>query len=58
MTTEHIDTTRHPIVDADFIEQCRRQLDSSGVLVLPGFFTPAAVQRAVTESEHREHEAF
>ena len=41
MTTEHIDSGRHPIDDAAFADRCRRQLDTEGVLVLPGFLHDA-----------------
>ncbi len=58
MTTKHIDTYRHPIADAGFVQRCREQLVGAGVLVLPGFFTHAAVQRVVAESGHREREAY
>lgn len=58
MTTQHIDSERHPIAEAAFADRCRRRLDAEGVLVLPGFFAPAAVRLVVAESASRENEAF
>jgi hypothetical protein len=58
MSTPHIDISRHPILDAEYAERCRTQLDADGTLVLNGFFTAEAIAQVVAESTHREHDAF
>ncbi len=58
MTTEHIDTDRHPLDDPEYVDRCRQRLDAAGALVLTGFFTPTAIRHVVAESAHRESEAF
>ena len=58
MSTPHVDTSRHPILDATYAERCRTQLDEDGALVLEGFFTPDAIAQVVAESAHREGDAF
>ncbi len=58
MPASHIDTDVHPIADPDYAAACKEELDRAGALVLPGFFTAAAIEAVVTESAHREGEAF
>ena len=58
MIPDQIDAGRHPIDDADYIARCKEQLDREGALVLPAFFTPAAIERVVAESAHRRDEAY
>jgi hypothetical protein len=58
MLSPHIDTKRHPILDADYTARCRTGLDADGALVLGGFFTAEAIARVVAESAHRERDAF
>ncbi len=58
MVTGHIDLDRHPIADPRYAERCRSRLDADGALVLPGFFSPSAIDAVVGESAARESEAF
>ncbi len=58
MSTPHVDTSRHPILDAAYAERCRTQLDADGALVLDGFFTADAIAQVVAESAHRESDSF
>ena len=58
MISPHLDTDRHPIADRSYIDQCRRELDSSGALVLEGFAASATIAELVAESAPRESEAF
>jgi hypothetical protein len=52
-----VDAERYPIADLDSPEaldlarRCRKELDESGVSILPGFVTRDAVSQAVSESE-------
>jgi hypothetical protein len=51
-----VDGDRYPIADLSSVgarslaARCRAELDGSGVSILPGFLTPAAVERAAAES--------
>ncbi len=58
MTTNYLDTERHPITSPAYIESCRTELDAAGALVLPGFALPATVAQIVEESTPREADAF
>jgi len=58
MCTPHVDTSRHPILDAAYAERCRTRLDADGALVLDGFFTADAIARVIAESVRRERDAF
>lgn len=58
MTTNTIDTDRHPITDPDYAASCRARLDAEGALVLDGFFDPTAVVEVVEAFAGREGEAF
>ncbi len=58
MSTPHVDTSRHPILDAAYAERCLARLDADGALVLDGFFTADAIARVVAESARREGDAF
>jgi hypothetical protein len=53
-----IDITRHDIADVAFAEECRRTLDATGALVLDGFFTAEAIDRAIAEAEARRDDVF
>ena len=46
-----IDLAACPIGDAGFIASCRDQLDSDGVVTIPGFLTANAVRDLVAEAE-------
>ena len=54
----HIQSSNHAISDSEYIDQCRRTLDTEGALVLRGFFTPDAVQQVLDASYRRQSEAF
>ena len=58
MATNHLDTDRHPITDADYIATCRERLDRDGALVLPGFARQEALEQIVAESAPREADAY
>ena len=50
--------TRHPIADMGFIEACRSQLDDNGVLVLPDFLQPAALEALQEEAKAGQGDAY
>jgi hypothetical protein len=53
MMLEFVDTSRYPLGGdtTELAARCRGQLAETGCAILPGFLTPAAVGRAVRESE-------
>ena len=53
-----IDLAACPIGDAGFIASCRDQLDSDGVVTIPGFLTADAVRDLVAEAEAGRKDAF
>ncbi len=58
MTTEHIDSARHPITDPGYQKRCRAELERAGALVLEGFFEPSAIAEVVADFVGRSDEAF
>lgn len=58
MTTQHLDTTRHPIADDMYISECRSRLDRDGALVLHGFASAGTISQIVAESAPREADAY
>ena len=54
----HIDVERHPIDDDAYERLCRSRLDAEGAVVLEGFFTGEAIAKVISESAHREAEAY
>ena len=54
----HVQSSSHAIADSEYIDQCRRTLDTEGALVLRGFFTPDAVQQVLDASDRLQAEAF
>ncbi|QKJ88866.1 hypothetical protein PMPD1_3957 [Paramixta manurensis] len=48
----------HRLDDADYLADCKRQLDAHGALVLRNFLTPAALQCIKHEGEANRHRAF
>lgn len=58
MPTASIDLVRHPISDTEYVAGCQRRLAADGALVLPGFFTVAAIERIVREFAADEAAAY
>ncbi len=58
MTTQYIDTQRNPLDDPSFRHQCRGDLETTGKLVLSGFFTSDAIEQVIAESSAREGDAY
>lgn len=58
MTTEQLDTTRHPIADEAYIAACRDRLNREGALVLCGFANADAIDQIVIQSAPFEAAAF
>lgn len=58
MTTNHLDTSRHPITDEAYAAACRDRLERDGALVLPGFATATTIDQVVVQSAPREPDAF
>lgn len=46
-----IDFSAHPLSDAKFRTMCRKEIDDHGVLVLPNFMTPSAIDAVHAEGE-------
>lgn len=53
-----IDLSANPIGDTAFQARCKATLDTSGVLVLPGFLTAAALATVRLEGAEHSHAAF
>lgn len=53
-----VDLETHPLADADFVAQCRSQLESGEALLLGGFLRPEVIAELVSEAERQEHLAF
>ncbi|MDX6534140.1 MAG: hypothetical protein QOF68_1884 [Gaiellales bacterium] len=59
-----LDLSRYPIDDLEspaahrLIEDCRRQIDETGLCLLPGFLPPDQVERVVAEAEAGLPDAF
>jgi hypothetical protein len=53
-----LDLERHPLTDAEYVVQCRIELETSGALVLPGLVGSHAIASIVAESSDRETDAF
>lgn len=53
-----VDTDRYPLTCDAFADSCRAQLESSGVLVLPNFVVPAAIQSMQQDGIKNKHLAF
>ena len=49
-----INLSLNPISDHDFQVQCKADLDLNGALVLPNFFSAAAIQQVKTEGEAKQ----
>lgn len=58
MSATHISLESHPITDGAYVAQCRRTLDSDGALVLPNFFSDAALEETVATFAPLEQDAF
>ena len=53
-----VDIEKFPILDQDFRSTCRSDLNSNGVLVMPGFLTQEAIESVKRESESGLHQAY
>ena len=53
-----IDVDASPIADERFVARCRDQLDTDGVVTIPGFIRPAALNALVAEAEAESPNAF
>lgn len=53
-----VDTDKFPIQDSGFRAACRADLDSNGVLVMPGFLTQEAIESVKQESQSGLHQAY
>jgi len=53
-----VNVTRHPLADAAFQAACKSELEAKGVLVLPDFLTPDALQTLQNEAEAAAGEAY
>ena len=58
MTTQHLDTTQHPITDDAYIAACRDRLDRDGALVLRDFANADAIDQIVAQSAPHEADAY
>lgn len=53
-----VDVAQYPLASSAFREQCKTLLDESGVLVLPGFMLPDAIQGIQNEGVANQQDAF
>ena len=53
-----IDVDASPIADERFVSRCRDQLDADGVVTIPGFIRPAALNALVAEAEAEKKNAY
>ena len=59
MELRHIvDLSRYPLSDSDFAADCRTRLDRDGILELPSFITPGALNAMQTEFSVAEPSAY
>ncbi|WP_130833434.1 HalD/BesD family halogenase [[Erwinia] mediterraneensis] len=58
MLEQIIQLAKHPLHQAQYRQQCRRQLDRDGVLVLENFLTPQALAAVLEEGKAHQHQAF
>lgn len=58
MSSNHLDTARHPITNSSYIAECRAQLDRDGALVLKGFAAADTIAQVVEESAPHESGAY
>ena len=58
MLSNIINTNKHPIDDREFRANCKAQLDDKGALVLPNFFTDAAISQVKAQSAEKQHLAW
>ncbi len=58
MTTSHLNTTRHPILDPSYVDGCKARLDIDGALVLQGFAKAETISQVVAESALCQSDAF
>jgi len=57
-SADAIQLSLHPIDDAEYVERCRSDLESSGALVLKKFFSSETVARIVKQSTDFEKSAY
>ena len=53
-----VDLDRYTIEDVAFQQTCRHTLDEEGVLVMPGFLRPEAVESVRCEGEAKQSQAY
>ncbi len=53
-----VDVAQYPLANSAFRKQCKAMLDESGVLVLPGFVQPSAIQLIQQEGVTHQSQAF
>ncbi|OFX00564.1 MAG: arpA protein [Alphaproteobacteria bacterium RIFCSPHIGHO2_12_FULL_63_12] len=53
-----VDLDAYPLADAAFRRDCKRKLDESGALVMPGFLRPDSIETVRREGEANKHRAF
>ncbi len=58
MLSNIIDTSRFPMMETTFQNQCKSELDKNGVLVLQGFLKEAALKSVKEEGEDKHHLAY
>ena len=58
MTQNVIDLSRHPLGDESYRANCRAQLDTHGVLLLPDFLHHSAMKTIANEGELNREKAF
>lgn len=58
MSSNHLDTERHPITNSSYIAECREQLDRDGALVLKGFAAADTIAQIAAASAPHESSAY
>ncbi len=53
-----VDLDAHPLADEDFRRACKRTLDETGALVMPGFLRPDCVDAVRREGDSNKHRAY
>ena len=53
-----VDLDTYPIEDPGFGEECLKNLDTDGVLTLPGFLRQDAIEQLVQEAERQKNNAY
>ncbi|MBE7636599.1 2OG-Fe(II) oxygenase [Sneathiella sp. P13V-1] len=53
-----VDLEKYPLTSTTFKEECRKELEANGSLLLPGFLFPAALKQMIVEAEEQSNKVY